>query len=73
MNATKELVREIMGMPTIKVIEHPDLFVQHSSYKIEDFDYIIELRHEPDEEITYEIIEKNNMLSSTDHFGGFDF
>lgn len=69
----QQLVREIMGMPTIKVIEHPDLFVQHSSYKIEDFDYIIELRHEPDEEITYEIIEKNNMLSSTDHFGGFDF
>src|SRR5690606_10702912 len=59
----QQLVREIMGMPTIKVIEHPDLFVQHSSYKIEDFDYIIELRHEPDEEITYEIIEKNNMLS----------
>lgn len=69
----QQLVRELMAMPTIKVIEHPDLFVQHSSYKIEDFDYIIELRHEPNEEITYELIEKNNMLSSTDHFGGFEF
>lgn len=69
----QQLVRELMAMPTIKVIEHPDLFVQHSSYKIEDFDYIIELRHEPNEEITYELIEKNNMLSSRDHFGGFEF
>ena len=32
-------------MPTVKVIEHPDMFVQHSEYKLEDFDYIIELRH----------------------------
>lgn len=69
----QQLVRELMAMPTIKVVEHPDLFVQHSSYKIEDFDYIIELRHEPNEEITYELIEKNNMLSSRDHFGGFEF
>lgn len=75
----QQLVREMMGMPTIKVIEHPDLFVQHSPYKIEDFDYIIELRHDPDEQITYEIIEKNNRLSNSDNyggyggFGGFDF
>ena len=68
----QQLVREMMSMPTIKVIEHPDLFVQHSPYKIEDFDYIIELRNHPDEEITYELIEKNNMMSSSDGFGGFD-
>lgn len=67
----QQLVREIMGMPTIKVIEHPDLFVQHSSYKLEDFDYIIELRNHPDEEITYEIIQKNDMFSNTNDFGGF--
>lgn len=67
----QQLVREMMSMPTIKVIEHPDMFVQHSQYKIEDFDYIIELRHHPDEEITYEIIEKNNMMSQSDSFSGF--
>ena len=61
----------MMGMPTIKVIEHPDIFVQHSPYKLEDFDYIIELRNHPDEEITYEIIEKN-MMSLSDDFG-FNF
>lgn len=67
----QQLVREIMGMPTIKVIEHPDMFVQHSEYKIEDFDYIIELRHHPEEEITYEIMEKNEKMSQSDHFGNF--
>ncbi len=48
------------------------MFVQHSEYKIEDFDYIIELRHHTDEEITYEIMEKNHM-SESDSFGGFNF
>ena len=67
----QQLVREIMRIPAIKVIEHPDLFVQHSEYKLEDFDYIIELRHHPDETITYEIIERNDMLSQNDMFGGF--
>ena len=70
----QQLVREIMKTETVKVIEHPDLFVQHSEYKLEDFDYIIELRNHPDEEITYEIIEKNNMMSSFSNpsgFGGF--
>lgn len=69
----QQLVREMMQMDTIKVIEHPDIFVQHSEYKIEDFDYIIELRSHEDEEITYELIEKNNMMSQNDFFGGFHF
>lgn len=69
----QQLVREMMKMPTIKVIEHPDLFVQHSEYKIEDFDTIIELRNDPNEVITYELIEKNNAMSSFNDFGGFNF
>lgn len=68
-----QLVREIMRMPSIKVVEHPDMFVQHSEYKIEDFDTIIELRHNPDEEITYEIMEKNQLMSESNQFGGFTF
>jgi len=68
-----QLVREMMSMPSIKVVEHPDMFVQHSEYKIEDFDYIIELRHHPDEEITYEVMEKNHMMSESNTFGGFNF
>lgn len=67
------LVREIMNMPAIKVIEHPDVFIQSSQYKLEDFDYIIELRHEPNEVITYDILEKNQFMSQSDHFGGFNF
>jgi hypothetical protein len=69
----QQLVREMMHMDTIKVVEHPDIFVQHSEYKLEDFDYIIELRNHPDEEITYELIDKNNMMSSVNDFGGFNF
>ncbi len=48
------LLQEIMAMPTTKVIEHPDIFVQESEYTYDDFDYIIELRSTPDEEIKFE-------------------
>lgn len=68
-----QLVREMMRMPTIKVIEHPDMFVQHSEYTIDDFDYIIELRNDSEQEITYEIMEKNHMMSESGGFGGFNF
>jgi hypothetical protein len=47
------LLQEIMAMPTTKVIEHPDVFVQESEYTFDDFDYIIELRSTPDEEINF--------------------
>ncbi|MDQ0270155.1 DUF3388 domain-containing protein [Cytobacillus purgationiresistens] len=67
-----QLVREIMRLPAIKVIEHPDIFVQNTEYTINDFDYIIELRHDPDEEIKYDIVEKGNIFSESE-FGGFDF
>lgn len=68
----QQLVREILQLPAIIVIEHPDMFVQHSEYAIDDFDYIIELRHHPDEEITYEVLERNNsFLQDSDGFGGF--
>ena len=65
-----QLVREMMRMPSIKVVEHPDMFVQHSEYNIEDFDYIIELRTDPDQEITYEMMEKNHMMSDRGTMGG---
>ncbi|GIN91212.1 hypothetical protein J6TS1_07460 [Siminovitchia terrae] len=70
-----QLVREIMRMPAVKVIEHPDIFVEHSEYSIEDFDYIIELRNNPDEEITYDVVEKQNLFDEpgVGGFGNFDF
>jgi Protein of unknown function (DUF3388) len=67
-----QLVREIMRLPAVKVIEHPDVFVQNSEYSLDDFDYIIELRNNPEEEITYELAEQNNLFQNSD-FGGFDF
>ncbi|MGM9926317.1 MAG: DUF3388 domain-containing protein [Bacillus sp. (in: firmicutes)] len=68
-----QLVREIVRLDAVKVIEHPDAFVQNSEYTMDDFDYIIELRNDPDEEITYEILEKNNSLFGGSDFGSFDF
>ena len=53
-----ELLRRVMRMPVTKVVEHPDIFVRQSEYRLEDFDYIIELRNHHDEEITYEILEE---------------
>lgn len=69
-----ELVREIMRLDAVKVVEHPDVFVQHSEYTLDDFDYIIELRNDHDEEITYELIEQS-QFSSDSGFGlsAFDF
>ncbi|MDQ0214218.1 hypothetical protein J2S13_000614 [Oikeobacillus pervagus] len=66
-----QLVREIMRLPAAKVIEHPDIFVQNSEYSIDDFDYIIELRHHPEEEITYELVQ-NQFFPESD-LDGFDF
>ena len=66
-----QLVREMMSLPATKVVEHPDMFVQHSEYSIEDFDYIIELRTNPEQEITYEVIQNNEMNSGRDGAGGF--
>lgn len=48
------LLREIMAMPSTKVIEHPDIFIRESEYTYDTFNVIIELRNTPDEEITYE-------------------
>lgn len=45
------LLKKIMEMPAIKVIEHPDIFVNESEYDYQVFDLIIELRSSPDEEI----------------------
>lgn len=56
-----QLIREIMQLPAVKVVEHPDIFVQATEYTMDDFDYIIELRSHENEVITYEKIEKNQF------------
>ncbi|MDX5475789.1 MAG: DUF3388 domain-containing protein, partial [Bacillaceae bacterium] len=54
------------------VVEHPDIFVQNTEYNLEDFDYIIEIRNNPEEEITFEPPQENKMFDENP-FGGFDF
>ena len=66
-----QLIREIMQLPATKVVEHPDIFIQTTEYTIDDFDYIIEIRRDENEEITYESIEK--QLDSNTGFSTFDF
>lgn len=66
------VIREVMRLPCIKVVEHPDAFVHNTEYTLDDFDYIIELRHEPDEEILYDV-HKKNALAIESEFEGFDF
>jgi hypothetical protein len=65
-------VREVMRLPATKVVEHPDVFVQNTEYTMDDFDYIIELRHDPDEEITYELVDDRQMFDPSG-FNGFEF
>ncbi|MOA47663.1 hypothetical protein D3C78_1703180 [compost metagenome] len=48
------LLQELMNMPSTKVIEHPDVFIQESDFDYDHFDIIIELRNNPDEQIVYE-------------------
>ncbi|MBC5636031.1 DUF3388 domain-containing protein [Ornithinibacillus sp. BX22] len=67
-----QLIREIMQLPAIKVVEHPDIFVQSTEYNIDDFDYIIELRSDEDEEITYEVVE-NTQFNQDNGFSMFDY
>jgi hypothetical protein len=58
------LMREVLRLPVTKVIEHPDIFVRETEYTLDDFHYIIELRTDPDEEITYEVV--NSSFSDFD-------
>ncbi|MBD1379285.1 DUF3388 domain-containing protein [Metabacillus arenae] len=71
-----QLVREIMRLSATKVVEHPDIFVQNTEYTLDDFDYIIELRNDPNEEITYNDVEEPQMFDQSGFSGlsgGFDF
>lgn len=68
-----QLIREIMQLPAVKVVEHPDAFVKSTEYKLNDFDYIIELRSTADEEITFEQLGQNQLFNQESDFSMFDF
>ncbi|MCR6792229.1 DUF3388 domain-containing protein [Bacillus paranthracis] len=67
-----QLVREIMRLPATKVVEHPDVFVSQSEYTLNDFDYIIELRNDYDEEIQYNLVDEIEQ-GTQNNFSMFDF
>lgn len=51
------LIHELLRGDTIKVIEHPDVFTSNNEFTMDHFEYIIELRNDPDEVITYDTLE----------------
>lgn len=53
------LLQEIIRNQATKVIEHPDVFVHMTEMTLDDFDYIIELRNNPEEEITYDLVDES--------------
>lgn len=55
------LLREIMALPATKVVEHPDIFVKHTDYQLKDFNYIIELKNNHDEIITYDVLNNGSF------------
>ena len=67
-----QLVREIMRLPATKVVEHPDVFVSQSEYTLDDFDYIIELRNDYDEEIQYNLVDEIEQ-GTQNNFSMIDF
>lgn len=67
-----ELIREIMRLPVVKIVEHPDIFVQGTEYDMDDFDYIVELRRTKNEKISYETLEQS-ILYENDHYPVHDF
>ena len=70
MNSTKQghrtLVREILNYPAVKVIEHPDLFIEDMQFSFDVFDYIIELRENEEQVISYEKHKKKHWFQNED-------
>ena len=66
-----QLIREVMQLPAIKVVEHPDIFIQSTEYTLDDFDYIIEIRRDENEEITYEPL--HDQIRPDSNFSMFEF
>ena len=58
-----------MTLPSIKVVEHPDLFVESGNYSMDDFDYIIELRENENQEIEYDQMKQQTVKSKNSDFG----
>lgn len=48
-----ELLSRVMELPTPKIIEHPDVFLRDGRINV-DFDLIIEIRNQPEDEIRIE-------------------
>jgi hypothetical protein len=49
------LLEKVLQMPTVKIIEHPDIFLRDGRLEV-DFDFIIEIRHHEEDVIRIEDI-----------------
>lgn len=48
------VLQEVFSLQATKVVEHPDVLMRTMDLSLKDFDYIIELRDDPNEEVIYE-------------------
>lgn len=62
--AHRELLKEVLNGPGIKIVEHPDVLLRDGDYPRSLFDLFVELRHYPDEEIKLQDI--SSSFSSFD-------
>lgn len=51
-------MEEVLRLPAPIVIEHPDIFIKHTRFSWDLFDFLIELRRDTAEVIQYEIYEQ---------------
>ncbi len=49
------LLQKVLQMPTLKIVEHPDVFLRDGRLEV-DFDFIIEIRHHEEDVIRIEDI-----------------
>ena len=65
----QQLVEEVMTLPSIKVVEHPDLFIETNQYSIDDFDYIIAMDQSNVDNIKQQVKQQAIKSKSTLDFG----
>jgi hypothetical protein len=58
-----DLLNRVIKMPTVKIIEHPDVFIRDGRLMV-DYDFIIEIRNHPEDVIRIEDV--NSSFSSFD-------
>jgi len=55
----RQLLEKVLAMPMPKIVEHPDILIEHCGFNENIFDAIVEIRRNSEEEIDYNKIPTN--------------